>query len=281
MACSRQRSDPEAVINFFKLYIGDYQRDTGALALAEHGAYMLMLQHYYATEAPLPTGRDLHRLLRAETPSERKAIDAVAAKFWTITDAGLINERADEEIAKAQVQATKNREIALAREARKREAEAARRDQKSTTNRARTEHESCTTCEPNHSHSHSTTRDSVPDGTGGKPPPDPGEVDPTKAIFDLGVSILTAAGSKPPAARSLVGRLRKAVGDDRAMAVLVAAKATTDPAAYIGAAMKPDPVADEIRRKTGAEWVERLPDGRYRAGGRYYNADGSGRVALC
>lgn len=245
---------------------------------------MLMLQHYYATEAPLPTGRELHRLLRAETAAERKAIDAVAAKFWTSTDAGLINERADEEIAKAQVQAAKNREIAVAREAKKRGTNAARTDQKPSTNRgtnrARTVHDSCTTCEPNHSHS--TTRDSVPNGTGAAPPsPDPAGIDPTKAIFDLGVSILTAAGSKPPAARSLVGKLRKAVGDDRAMAVLVAAKATTDPAAYIGAAMRPDPVADEIRRRTGAEWVERLPDGRYRAGGRYYNADGSGRVALC
>lgn len=131
------------------------------------------------------------------------------------------------------------------------------------------------------SSSSSATAYSVPNGTGHSPPPDPEGIDPTKAIFDLGVSILTAAGSKPSAARSLVGKLRKEVGDDRAMAILVAAKATTDPAAYIGAAMKPDPVADEIRRKTGAEWVERLPDGRYRAGGRYYNADGSGRVALC
>lgn len=46
-------------MNFFKLYIGDYQRDTAHLSVTEHGAYLLMLQHYYATEKPLPPGKAL------------------------------------------------------------------------------------------------------------------------------------------------------------------------------------------------------------------------------
>lgn len=50
-------------VNFAKLYIGDYLRDTGTLTLAQHGAYMLMLLEFYATERPLPTGRRL-RLVR-------------------------------------------------------------------------------------------------------------------------------------------------------------------------------------------------------------------------
>lgn len=98
-------------VNFFKLYIGDYQRDTGTLTLAEHGAYTLMLQYFYATEAPLPTGRELHRLLRADTQVERKAIDAVAAKFWRVTGDGLVNDRAVEEIKKGSHQREVNREI--------------------------------------------------------------------------------------------------------------------------------------------------------------------------
>ena len=84
-------------MNFFKLYIGDYQRDTAHLSIAEHGAYMLMLQHYYATESPLPTGKALHRMLRAQDKTERDAIDSIVAKFWNETSNGLVNERADAE----------------------------------------------------------------------------------------------------------------------------------------------------------------------------------------
>ena len=116
-------------MNFFKLYVGDYQRDTAHLSVTEHGAYLLMLQHYYATEKPLPTGKALHRMLRAQDKAERDAIDAVVQQFWHETTDGLINHRADAEITKAGAQADTNRAIAQAREA-KRKA-------------ARQEHESC------------------------------------------------------------------------------------------------------------------------------------------
>ena len=89
-------------MNFFKLYMGDYQRDTGALSIAEHGAYFLMLQYHYATEKPLPTGKDLYRLLRCSTKADRDAVDTVAHGFWKMTPEGLVNERAEREIAIAQ-----------------------------------------------------------------------------------------------------------------------------------------------------------------------------------
>lgn len=79
--------------------MGDYQRDTGALSIAEHGAYFLMLQYHYATEKPLPTGKDLYRLLRCESKADRCAVDAVARQFWTEADGGLVNNRAQQEIA--------------------------------------------------------------------------------------------------------------------------------------------------------------------------------------
>jgi uncharacterized protein YdaU (DUF1376 family) len=130
-------------VNWFKLYIGDYQRDTAHLSILEHGAYMLMLQHYYATEQPLPVGKALHRMLRAQDKAEREAIDSVAKRFWTQTDAGLVNARADEEITKASTQAITNRAIAVERERRRKE----------TRSDSRTEHESWsdrdTKAEPN------------------------------------------------------------------------------------------------------------------------------------
>lgn len=138
-------------MNFFKLYIGDYQRDTAHLSLAEHGAFLLMLQHYYATEKPLPTGKALHRILRASEKADRDAIDSIAAQFWRTTDAGLVNDRADAEITKAAAQADINRAIAKAREAAREAArKAAREKHDQSTNRA-------TNDQPNHSHSHSQT----------------------------------------------------------------------------------------------------------------------------
>lgn len=131
-------------MNFFKLYIGDYQRDTAHLSITQHGAYLLMLQHFYATEKPLPTGKALHRMLRAQDKDERDAIDFVASFFWVTTEEGLVvNKRAHQEIAKARAQAETNRGIARAREAKR---IVARSQHESCTNRA-------TNGQPNHSHS--------------------------------------------------------------------------------------------------------------------------------
>ena len=120
-------------MNFFKLYIGDYQRDTAHLSITEHGAYVLMLQHYYATEKPLPTGKALHRMLRAQDKAERDAIDSVAEQFWKSTDDGLVNERADVEISKACAQGETNARIAREREARRK---VQREQHEQSTNRA-------------------------------------------------------------------------------------------------------------------------------------------------
>lgn len=96
-------------MNFYKRYPGDYQRDTGLLSLAEHGAYSLMLDHYYSTERPLPVGPKLYRLLRCATRADRRAVDAVVGQFWVREDGGLVNLRAKAEIDKAQKIRERNR----------------------------------------------------------------------------------------------------------------------------------------------------------------------------
>lgn len=186
-------------MNFFKLYIGDYQRDTAHMTIAEHGAYMLMLQHYYATEKPLPSGKSLHRMLRAQDKTERDAIDAVVTQFWIETDAGIVNERADAEITKANTQAETNGRIARERENKRR---AARTSNEPSTNRA-------TNDEPNHSHSHSKPS-SEANASGGEPPR---LTDPDEIIFSYGLGMLVSAGTPDKTARSFLGGLRKAHGD--------------------------------------------------------------------
>lgn len=235
-------------MNFFKLYIGDYQRDTAHLSVTEHGAYLLMLQHYYATERPLPVGKALHRMLRAQDKAERDAIDAVAQGFWRETPDGLVNDRADEEITKAAAQAETNREIALQREAKRKAArEAARLANEHSTNRA-------TSGQP----SHSQTPEQIPsdaDASAGKPaaPPAPKDV-----VFALGVPLLTAAGVKEANARSFLGMQSKAHGDAVVAEALqaCAAERPVEPISWLQARLGPIRTGAKAGKHAGFEHLD-------------------------
>ena len=97
-------------MNYYEHHIGDYQRKTAHLTLAEHGAYSLMLQAFYASERPLPADRKvLYRLLRAESVIERKAIDSVSAQFWEEKSSGLTNKRAEQVIEEYRVWVAKQK----------------------------------------------------------------------------------------------------------------------------------------------------------------------------
>ena len=130
-------------MNFYKRWLGDYQKKTGHLSMLEHGAYNLLLDAFYATEFPLPGNKvELYRLLRAITKREREAVNSVLAQFWTLEAGNWLNKRAVEEIERASAQADTNRRIATEREAKR----STKRSTKRGTNRL-------TKGEPSHSHS--------------------------------------------------------------------------------------------------------------------------------
>jgi uncharacterized protein YdaU (DUF1376 family) len=87
-------------MDYYKRYMGDYQRDTGHLSLAAHGAFTLLLDHYYSIRKPLPASlEDLYRLCRAMTRPEQSAVRTVAEDFFPVGQDGLRhNSRADREI---------------------------------------------------------------------------------------------------------------------------------------------------------------------------------------
>lgn len=90
-------------MDWYKHYIGDYQRDTGHLSLAEHGAYRTLLDHYYATERGLPSSIDaLCRLCRAVTKDEQASVRSVVDQFFHIENGIYKHGRVEREIERAE-----------------------------------------------------------------------------------------------------------------------------------------------------------------------------------
>jgi uncharacterized protein YdaU (DUF1376 family) len=87
-------------VNYYRRFPGDYQRDTGHLSLTEHGAYTVLLDHYYSLEQPLPASLEgLYRVCRAMTRHEQEAVASVVEQFFPLgPDGRRHNRRCDEEI---------------------------------------------------------------------------------------------------------------------------------------------------------------------------------------
>jgi uncharacterized protein YdaU (DUF1376 family) len=87
---------------FYRRFTGDYARDTPHLNFEQHGAYNLCLDLSYTTEKPLPLDREkICRMTRANSPSEKDAIDVVLEEFYKKTRSGYVHKRVTEEIKHA------------------------------------------------------------------------------------------------------------------------------------------------------------------------------------
>lgn len=101
-------------MNYYKRHLGDYAKDTRHLSLAEHGAFCLLLDYYYSTEKPLPADR-CERIANAYAEHEEEAVRNVLKAFFTLTDDGWRNARADEEISEFHAKSLKAKTAAEAR----------------------------------------------------------------------------------------------------------------------------------------------------------------------
>jgi uncharacterized protein YdaU (DUF1376 family) len=72
-----------SIKNWYPFYVGDYMRDTAQLSIIEHGAYRLLIDHYYSTGESLPDDeKQLYRICRAFDEQEQKAITKVLQLFF-------------------------------------------------------------------------------------------------------------------------------------------------------------------------------------------------------
>lgn len=98
---------------WYSRYPRDYADKTAHLSLAEHGAYTLLLDHYYRTGGPIMASAMAnaialpslcHRICRAQTPEERSAVDSIVEQFFWVDDQGALrNDRADQELATSKI----------------------------------------------------------------------------------------------------------------------------------------------------------------------------------
>lgn len=85
------------------LYVADYLADTGHLTAAEHGAYMLLIMHYWR-QGSLPTDEQVLARIGRMTPREwSRSRETISAFF----DADWKHERIEEELRRANVKSTR------------------------------------------------------------------------------------------------------------------------------------------------------------------------------
>jgi uncharacterized protein YdaU (DUF1376 family) len=213
------------------LHIDDYLADTGHLTGAEHGAYMLMIMHYWQNGALPENERLIARIARMDATQWEESRDVLAMLFGP----GWTHKRIDAELAKADEIIEKRRSAANGRHAKSK------------------------------SDAHAVQVQSKCSDTGALPLTDnlnpdtsvSGETaDPREILWSHGVAyIRTKTGKTEAAAKSIIGKWLKDASDDCALVLSKVRKARSEkigePIAWITAALKPPDKATSKPRNAG------------------------------
>lgn len=91
------------------IFWGDYLRDTTHLSAAEHGAYLLLIAHYWTTAEPLSDDDEkLRRIARMERAEWKRARPTLEA-FFSVADGRWFHRRIEKELAEWQARKDKNK----------------------------------------------------------------------------------------------------------------------------------------------------------------------------
>lgn len=83
------------------LYVGDYLGDTNHLSQGQHGAYLLLIMHYWQRES-LPADREqCYCIARAMDVHSRRNVDKVLEQFFCIEGSNYRHPRIDSELKHA------------------------------------------------------------------------------------------------------------------------------------------------------------------------------------
>lgn len=194
---------------WYKRCGADFIHGTMMLTLEEKGAYSLCLDLIYDRSGPIP---DDARWLAGVCGVSTRKWNAIRNKLvdlgkLTAENGHLSNVRADFELVSSEFRARERAESG-AKGGRKRAENQGSPKENSDLAEAELK-------QPPKQIREEEIRCSVDKSTGGEPP------DPLKELFDLGVSVLKAAGHDERQARSLIGKWRKGGEDGEVLAALV------------------------------------------------------------
>ncbi len=95
------------------IYWGDYAKDTGHLSALHHGAYLMLLKHYWTQATPLPADdAQLWRIACTDSLAQWRKIKGVVLAFFEERDGRLHHDRVERELAKAEGNAERRAEMA-------------------------------------------------------------------------------------------------------------------------------------------------------------------------
>lgn len=87
---------------FMRMFWGDYDADTGHLTQGQHGAYLLLIKHYW-TRGSLPASQQQCSIIaKALTPEDQENVRFVLTEFFTLEEDRYYHKRIEEEMAVVQ-----------------------------------------------------------------------------------------------------------------------------------------------------------------------------------
>src|ERR1700728_4653659 len=91
------------VDKWMPMYWGDYARDTGHLNATAHGAYLMLIKHYWCSGHPITDDDDeLWRIACCDSKKEWMKIRQRIVRFFIPKDGTLTHKRIDAEISRTQ-----------------------------------------------------------------------------------------------------------------------------------------------------------------------------------
>lgn len=182
-------------------------------------------------------------MLRAHSKVDHDIVKRIAAQYWTVTDDGLVNGRANAELQKAEGQRQHNRIVGKLGGRPKKETQVVSETKPGInpsgfdleTKRVMKTKPGNNPIQTNYEGQKQKTKNSEPSGSAGKPPDSDAET-----IFGLGVPLLESAGVGNRNARAMLGLMRKQHGEKAVVDALrrCAEVAAIEPVAWLQAALK-------------------------------------------